>query len=114
MSNHKATYQQQSKVSIDRPSIIEIAKDDRLYERDLRVMLMLLSVLDGWKMPEPVAPGPVPKDPLNYKHIDTDAIADTLCLKKKDVKKAVKHIHKLGYIEEGNNDTVNGGYRFTF
>lgn len=114
MANNRSTTQQQNNVTISRKELIELAKDNELYEIDYRVLLMLFSVLDGWKMPDAVVPGPVPKDPMNYKHIDVNAIADTLNVKKKDVKKSVKRLHKIGYIEQGDSDTIKNGYRFTF
>lgn len=51
---------------------------------------------------------------MNYARIDIDSISDTLNIKKKDVKRSINTLLDLGIIEEGSNDTVSKGYRFTF
>lgn len=112
MANNRCTYQQQYNVSIPRIMIAEIASNDRLSKKDLRVILMLFTHLDGYS--EPMSARANCPDPENYKRIDVENIADTLCMKKKDVKDSIKRIEKEGYIEKGSNNSVKGGYRFTF
>jgi predicted transcriptional regulator len=54
------------------------------------------------------------KDPMNFKKIDIDRMADLLNLSKKDIKKSIKKFDEDGLIEHGNTDTIKDGYRFTF
>lgn len=111
MANVRNTYQQAHTVSIQRDALTEIALDSELSGKDIRVLLILLTQLDGFSIPDS---NRNVKDPLNYKKVDISAIADVLSLKKKDVKKSINWIHDLGYLEIGSNDTVKDGYRFTF
>ena len=41
-------------------------------------------------------------------------MAKTLDMDKKDVKKSIKRLCKEIIIEDGSNDSVEQGYRFTF
>lgn len=76
---------------------------------------MLFTQLDGFKLPEPGSSNfHNYKDPLNYKSISVEQIADTLNLKKKKVRKSIDLIDSLYLIECGSNETVKNGYRFTF
>jgi DNA-binding MarR family transcriptional regulator len=112
MANNRCTYQQQYNVSIPRNMIAEIAGDDDLSRKDVRVILMLFTHLDGYS--EPINVRSNCPDPYNYKSVDIENIAETLCMKKKDVKESIKRLEKIGYIEKGSNNSVKGGYRFTF
>jgi hypothetical protein len=53
-------------------------------------------------------------DPENFKYVQIDSLASTLCLPKKKVKNALETLLELNIIEEGSSDTVHDGYRFTF
>lgn len=115
MSQHNATYQQQHTVSIRRQKLIDIALLEELDTDDYRVFLILLTQLDGFKIPEPTATNSTTfKDPLNFKKIDVEQIADTLGIKKKKVKKSIDLMYNLYLLEKGDNETVKNGYRFTF
>lgn len=105
MANNKFTYQQQRNVSIPRDALINIASLD-LGKKDYKVLVVLFTQLDGW--------GGGTNDPLNYKKIDINSIAQTLSLKKKDVRASIDTLLDEGLIELGDNDTVRYGYRFTF
>ena len=109
---HRCTYQQLETVSVKRERIIDIATNLDLSKNDLRVLLVLLSQLEGYNYPKTMHTEH--KDPLNFKIIDIAAISDLLCLSKKKVKNSIEHIHDEGLIEEGSNETIKSGYRFTF
>ena len=53
-------------------------------------------------------------DPLNFKKIQYKRIAKTLNMEKRDVIDSVNNIWNEGYLEQGSNDTIEKGYRFTF
>ena len=111
MVNHNATYQQVNTVSVNRERILEIAEDTEYNKKDYRVFLALLAQLDGYTIPKNNTNS---KDPLNFKKIDIEQMADLLSLSKKDVKKSINNLYDDGYIEMGSNDTIKDGYRFTF
>ena len=110
MSNHKATYQQQETVSINRAKLIEISQDYEYNKTDYRVFLLLLTQLNGFASQD----NPKAKDPLNYKLLDIEQMSEHLAISKKDVKKTLKKLYVDGLIEIGSNDTIRDGYRFTF
>lgn len=110
MANHKATYQQQETVSINRTKLIEISQDYEYSKNDYRVFLLLLTQLNGFASQD----NPKAKDPLNFKLLDIEQMSDHLALSKKDVKKSLKKFYKDGLLEKGSNDTIRDGYRFTF
>ena len=112
MSNHSSTYQQTNTISVKRAKIIDIAADLEYSKTDLRVFLILLTQLEGHTVPKNFRSDYV--DPLNFRIIDVNAIADTLSLTKKKVRKCIEFLHDEGIIEEGSNDTITHGYRFTF
>lgn len=115
MSQHNATYQQQHTVSIRRQKLLDVALLKDLDETDYRVFLILLTQLDGFKLPLPGDTNCTTyKDPLNFKKIDVEQIANTLGIKKKEVKKSLELLYNLYLIEKGDNETVKNGYRFTF
>jgi hypothetical protein len=110
MANNRCTYQQEHTVSIRRDKLIEIATNEELSKKDYKVLLMLLTQLNGWCMP----PSGKGKDPMNYMKLDMESIANTLGLKKKEVKASIENIMDEYLIETGDSDTVINGYRFTF
>ena len=112
MANQRNTYQQVNTISVPREKILEIASDIEFSKNDFRVFLVLLTQLEGYSMPKNLRADS--KDPLNFKIIDIEAIADTLSLSKKKVKKSINYLQDEGIIEEGGNETVTSGYRFTF
>ena len=62
MANINAVYQQQNTVSIPREGIKSIAEDDLLSKTDIRVLLALLTELNGFSDPYNRK-----EDRLNYK-----------------------------------------------
>lgn len=109
MANNLNVYQQTHNVSIPKQGIKEIIEDEDLSKTDLRVLLALLTELDGFSDPNERK-----KDPLNFKIIDIDSISDFLDIKYKEVKKSIKTLLRRGYLEKGDSDSVSNGYRFTF
>ena len=110
MANSRNVYQQTNTVSIPRTAITDIVLDVDLSGKDIRVLMVLLTQLDGYSTPE----SGNGKDPLNFKKLDFNAIADVLDMSKKSVKKSISWLCDLGYLEIGCSDTVKDGYRFTF
>lgn len=111
MANNNATYQQVHTVSIPREKLVEISVNPNLGKKDLRVLIILLTQLDGYKYTSRVKNKP---DPLNFKRIDVESIADTLNLTKKEVRRSIELLELEGYLEDGDNETIKNGYRFTF
>ena len=111
MANVNATYQQVHTVSVKREKLIDIGTNLDLNKKDLRLFIILLTQLDGYTEPKRQSDRP---DPLNYKRIDIASLADVLSMSKKEVKKSLDKLMLEGYIEDGSNDTIKDGYRFTF
>lgn len=111
MANHRCTYQQVTNVSINKSKIIEIATNFGLSEIDLRVLLLLFTELNGWS---DINTSSRTVDPENYTKVDVKTIADTLGYKKKKVKNAMDNLISAGLLEQGSNDRVQDGWRFTF
>ena len=112
MANNRNTYQQVETISVKREKIVDIAVNPELSKDDYRVFLVLLSQLEGYSVPKTFHKNH--KDPLNFKIIDIEAISELLYMSKKKVKKCIRYLHEEGIIEEGGNDTIKSGYRFTF
>jgi hypothetical protein len=112
MANNRCTYQQVETLSVKRDRITDIATNLEWSKSDLRVFLVLLTQLEGYTVPKTLHGDH--KDPLNFKIIDIEAMADLLSMSEKKVKKCINHLHDEGVIEEGGNDTIKSGYRFTF
>ena len=120
MANNMYVYQQAHTVSIPRNSLLTLAKTNMLSIEDYKVLMVLLTQLDGYPCAEEMTNTRKNKDPKNYKKIDIKQIADTLDMKKKTVKECINNIYNteiegFGYIlDQGDNDVVKNGYRFTF
>ena len=111
MANVRCTYQQSTTVSIPRDELLYwVVYNEELSKTDLRVVLFLLTELNGWQPPKTTEG----VDPLNYKIIEEKIVAEKLYISKKDVKKSVKHLIELGIIEKGDFNGGRNGYRFTF
>lgn len=108
MASTKYTSQLQQKVSVNRKELEFIACDSLLDENDLRVLLILLTKLEGFDIESGC------EDPYNFTKVNSSTIANTLKLKEKDVKKSMKNLRKMGYIEKGSSPTVENGWRFRF
>lgn len=111
MANNRNTYQQVHNVSINRDKLSEIASNGDLSKKDIRVLIALFTTLDGYSLPLNTESQ---KDPLNFKKIDRKKIAKLLDIDKSDVDKSIDNLSIEGYIEEGSNDTIKHGWRFTF
>ena len=97
--------------SVPREGYMEnVVNNDKLDKKQLRVIAMLLTELEGW----PEAKTYAYNDPENFRRVDADAIARTLGYKKSDVKCILEELVDLRIIQEGRSKTVKKGYRFTF
>ena len=114
MAVNKFTYQQQNNVSINRNMLISLAAED-LSKKEYKVLIMLFSVLNGYS-PSVDRYGNIDrkKDPKNFTRIDKSSIADSIGLSVSKVEDCIERFLDLGLLEEGENDTVRKGYRFTF
>ena len=113
MSAHSYTYQQVYTVSLRKEAIVDrILIDDKFSKDDLRVILLLFTKLDGYKDPE--ITNNRYNDPLNFKSISMNQIAETLDLKKKKVEKIIDKLVDEDILEKGGSASVKKGYRFTF
>lgn len=109
MANNRNIYQQTHTVSIPRKGLIKyIIKNQDLKKKDLRVILLLLTELDGYE--------PVPRstDPENFKRIDINHMSQILSVSKSDIKKTINYFCDMGVLEEGSSAGCSKGYRFTF
>lgn len=113
MANNKFVHQSVYNVSVNRDKLVSIACNEDLNKKDYKVFLMLLSQLTGYKAPEIQRENSSP-DPLNFKRVDVRQIADSLDLKRKEVDTSIDNLFDQGYLEEGSNDVVTDGWRFTF
>lgn len=115
MSQNRFVYNQVYTVSVPKKELTELACNKDLSKKDLRVCLLLFTKLDGYKIGDKVTLGDGRlKDPMNYNRIDIESIAETLGLKKKEVKASIETLIEQGIIEEGSTTTIKNGYRFTF
>ena len=112
MANNRNTYQQVQTVSVSRERLIDVATNYDYNKKDFKVFLALLTQLDGYTVPRRL--NKEHQDPMNFKKIDKEALADLLSLSKKEVNKSIDKLYNDGYIEKGDNNTRKGGYRFTF
>lgn len=89
--------------------------NDNISKKDLKVCLFLFTVLGGYTVNYDISYGDKRlKDPHNFAPIDVEAVAESLDMKKKEVKKSIKMLLDEGIIEDGSADSVRKGYRFTF
>lgn len=111
MANNRCTSQQTYNVSVPKDDLKELViYNDELSKKDLRVFLILLTELEGWKEPKRGSNN----DPMNFRSIDESLIAERLDLKTKEVKKSLKTLYEQGIIESGDSEGSFDGYRFTF
>ena len=103
--------QQKTTTSIPRDPFIESVVLNRdLNKKDLRVCMLLLTELNGFHK----SLNRHRDDPLNYRAISVENIADTLELSKADVKESIRKLQSEQIIEKGTSPTVGKGYRFKF
>jgi hypothetical protein len=101
-----------------------ICYNERLSNKDVRLALALLTILDGYDLQPTENENLDDKrlavrtqnDPRVFKHIDFSILARCLSWDKKDVKKCMKHLLKEEIIEEDESTSsgIKNGYRFTF
>lgn len=111
MASNRNTYQQVHNVSIPREAIVEMAQDN-LSKTDYKVLLLLLTELNGYSPPKNYRIDT--KDPENFSKIDKKRMAKKLGISKEKVEKSVNNLYNEGYIEKGNTNSIKNGYRFTF
>jgi hypothetical protein len=110
MAASRNVYQQKTVVSVPKQELMEnVVLNTNLGKKELRIVLFLLTELDGWS--EPINGG---SDPKNFKVIDFKRIAKTLDMDTKDVKKSIKSLVHEWIIEQGNSNSGTDGYRFRF
>lgn len=111
MANVRNVYQQLTTVSVPKQELADwVASSENLSKDDLRVFIMLLTVLNGYSPPK----NGVQSDPNNYCKINEEQIAHELFITAKKVKKSIKRLIEEGIIEKGNSSSIKNGYRFTF
>lgn len=103
------------KTHINENFTTRLLMNDNLSKKDLRVCLFLFTKISGYMVKDDVSiVDKRLKDFKNFQYIDVEAIADTLDMKKKEVRKAIEHLNEEGVLESGTSETVRKGYRFTF
>lgn len=106
-------FQNKTTISIPRESFMQnIVYNDRLKKNDYRVLALLLTVLNGWNYD--ARQNSKIQDPYNFKVIDIEQVAETLDMKKKEVKESINRLLDEYIIEKGDGTSVTNGYRFTF
>lgn len=109
MATNASIYQQARTVSIPRDEFLDrVIENENLSKTDLRVLLLLLTHLNGWSQ------RPRQQDPLNFTKIDPEEMANTLGLTKKKVNESIGHLVDEDIIEKGRTSAMKNGYRFTF
>ncbi len=121
MANINTTYQQINTFSVNRQAFLEaVVYNDSLTENDLRVVCLLLTQLDGFRyekvyhMKDGKERRQWNNDPKNFKNIDVKRMAKSLNISKKEVKRALDRLKEECILDQGSNETVKDGYRFTF
>lgn len=120
MANNRNLTQTTYKVSIPKEGIMEkiIENRDFLKKDDLTVIFLLMTKLEGWTPPESQSNkygggDDYKRDPRNFQAIDFDWAAQTLNIKKKDLKKSIKNLLSLDILEQGDDARIlQDGYRF--
>lgn len=110
----KEVFQYMHTITIPREKFIKnVIENPGLDLDDLRVCMLLMTELDGWSMSRKETRASA-VDPLNYKKVHIDKMAETLKMKKKDVKESIKVLLREEIIEKGESIASVDGYRFTF
>ena len=114
MAERTDVFQWKHTISIPRESFMKkVVTNESVYANDLRVLIFLLTELDGWNATRGYKKSES-QDPLNYKAVNIKRIAKTLNMDKKDVKSSLKNLVYEGILEKGDSRSVEDGYRFTF
>ena len=88
--------QNKTTVSIERDSLTQVAMDNYLSNRDVRIFVYLLSTLDG----------------TVYKKLDIEQMSDVLQLKKRTIMESLELLDYRGYIMRGGDIHVKCGWKF--
>lgn len=111
MANSRNVYQQKTTVSIPKEGLLEkVIYRSSLKKKDLKLILFLLTELDGWSAP---LNGRYVEDPSNFRHLNCKKIAKNLEMDIKDVEDSLEKFVNLGIIEKGQSKSTRG-FRFTF
>lgn len=108
MANNKFTYQQVHNVSIPKDALEDLASTE-LSKTDYKVLLMLFTELDGFRM---TRTGQI--DPENFHEVSIKHIAKHLGITREKVEKSIDLLIDYDYIEKGSTTTIKNGLRFTF
>ena len=112
--NGKSVKQNAETFSVPRENFQKmVVFNDNLDYFDLKVLVFLLTELGSFN-PKNKSIAALGNDPMNFKPVRAGSIAKCLSISKKDAKNAIKHLNKLGIIEEGKSYSSKDGYRFTF
>lgn len=102
--------QSKTVVSVPKDPFLEaVVTNKELSKKDLRVCMILLTELDGFHRGSKER-----DDPLNFRAISVENIADTLRMSKSDVKESIRNLIDYQIIQRGDSPTVKKGYRFKF
>lgn len=83
--------------SIKLDSLQFLSEKNNLSKNDYRVLIFLLCRLDS----------------LSYRKIDKQQISDTLNMKKKKVDESIQHLVDEFILDEGSDEHVKKGYKFS-
>lgn len=118
MANNRCVYQQEYTVSVPKQELLEnIVYNNNFKERDLRVFLLLLTELNGYRSDTSSSRTRVlnsTNEKRNFKKISPGKISDELGYSKDEIKKSIKKLLKYGVLEMGDSNGSKDGYRFTF
>jgi len=114
MAESVASIQQYKRsISIPRQPFMDLVAYEDFSKKELRVLLLLLSSLNGYRPSKTKERGDS-DDPRNFNEIDKAEIAKNLGMSTKSVNKAIDRFMDLGILEKGRNQHSKKGYRFTF
>lgn len=88
--------------------------NNELELHEMRVLCYLLTDIPGFNTGRRISNNREFTDPLNFRRIDPEVIAEELGYSEKKVKKAIKRLRELYIIEKGDGPSIKGGFRFTF
>lgn len=103
------------KTHINDSLIDNVINNEDLSKKDLRIIMLLFTKLSGYFISRDISLADKRlNSPNNFVSINVDSIAETLNLKKKDVRKSIDFLIREGVLETGDTSTTKHGYRFTF
>lgn len=87
-----------TKFSTDVEKFENVAENQNLNKKDLRVFLFLCCRVGS----------------QHYNRIDKAQMAESLCIAKKDIEKSLDSLENEGIISKGSDDHVKSGYKMTY